>query len=266
VSPGIAGEPAIPFHAFRAAEPTEPAEPEVLEDEMDGGVFLVVRPAPGAGPEPDGEVRAGRAVIGLAPGGADPEAAIDAVLDGLAGRPVPSGLGHRHRPASDLEFWGDVDAERGRLATSLDVVVCRHDDGTLSAEAPEAVAAAAFPDLRRVFPSAVLLGPGTGAVGDGGVARAALRHGARLGGRAEVFPGQHELRRDVPVPVVLARSDIDAVVSTSGPYDADAVVRTHGFARPRYEAGRLVLRVGHDDPAVLVPWEVRYSPPCCADG
>ncbi len=77
------------------------------------------------------------------------------------------------------------------------------------------------------------------------------------------YPGQETLVGDVPVTEVVAGTAIDAVTSTHGAYAAGAMLRTGGFVRPRYEDGALVLHVGHEDPTLLMPWEIAEPIPCC---
>ncbi len=83
-------------------------------------------------------------------------------------------------------------------------------------------------------------------------------------GRAVVFPGQSTLSGDVAVAEILARTAVDMVRSSHGPFAEDAVVTASEFLRPVREGGRLVLLVGHRDPRRLVAWEVPNPTPCCA--
>jgi hypothetical protein len=179
-----------------------------------------------------------------------------------------------HHDPGDLVHWAQVDAARGRLATALGVLVCLHHLGfsprtyVVTVEAPARLlgllvsAAEVMPAVTR---SALLTaeGPTTTEPEGSVVTLAAVRHAHRVGGRAEVFPGQEWLTEDTPVSDVVGRTAIDEVRSTQGPIASGAVLRAFGFVRPSYADGALVLTVGHDDPRVVTPWEVRYCRPCC---
>jgi hypothetical protein len=287
-------EPAIPFGAFEP-DPAGVEDIEVMSDEI-AGSFVAAEPADSAGPmgsaatsepahPPEPRARPGRVVVAIATTGAGSRAADDAeqlveqLLDklaGIAGVPadVHPGRGHEHRPPDDLVYWAGVDASRGRLATALDIVVCTHFVGTSEA-AYVVTVDAPLPRLGALVSAAgavagarrsVLLtsdGPVTTEPESSVVVHAAVGHAQRVAGRAEVFPGQQLLTDDVPVAEVLDRTSIDQVRSTHGGYRPDAVLRAYGFVRPSYDAGALVLTVGHDDPLVVTPWEVRYCRPCC---
>jgi hypothetical protein len=184
---------------------------------------------------------------------------------------------HEHHDPTDLAYWAEVDAARGRLATALDIVVCTHCLGepartyVVTVEGPARLltalvsAAKAAPEAKR---RALLTLAGTETEEPTGsvLLAAAARHAHHAGGRAEVFPGQELLTIDRPVPDVLDQTAIDEVRGTQGPFAAEAVLRAFGYVRPSYVDGALVLSVGHDDPLVVTPWEVRYCRPCCGEG
>jgi len=133
------------------------------------------------------------------------------------------------------------------LADLFAAAACR--DGVAAALLEgEQVTAVAGPDDRRA-----------------GAEQAAAEHRDRVAGRAVHYPGQETLVGDVPVTEVLAGTAIEAVTSTHGAYAAGATLRTGGFVRPRYEDGALVLHVGHEDPALLMPWEIAEPTPCCGE-
>jgi hypothetical protein len=268
-------EVAIPFAAFATAR-VETIE--VIADEVDGSVVAVQAPG-GCLHPPVGTstAAAGRAVVAVAGSGWH---TLDEPVDGLLTRLADLvGLVHdlpaygHHNPA-DLGYWAAVDQSRGRVAFALDLVVCSHGSvqpGSpyiVTVEAPAhrlgvlVTAASQLPaaDRRALLTSA---GSVTSEAADADVVVAAAAHAGRAGGRAEAFPGQQWIGEDIPVVEVVARSAIEDVLSTVGQYAQDAVLRAYGFVRPRYELGRLVLTVGHDDPHVVTPWEVRYCRPCC---
>jgi hypothetical protein len=288
-------EIAIPFGAFgEALEDLE--DVEVMADEIDGTIVaaessrsaatmvtlaasatMAAPPSPHAGP--------GRVVIALAGADAgslaDADVMVDELLDLLAGaHGIASGLhhgnsnAHEHHDPADHAYWAQVDAARGRVATALDIVICTHHLGlsqrtyVVTLDAPAALlglvlsAAGAVPQAMRkaLLTSA---GPTTAEPEGSVVTLAAALHAQRLGGRAEVFPGQEWLTEDRPVADVVSRTAIDEIRSTQGAFAPQAVLRAFGFARPSYVDGTLVLTVGHDDPQIVTPWEVRYCRPCC---
>jgi hypothetical protein len=166
------------------------------------------------------------------------------------------------------DLLGAVDASGLIACTHLVDWPWRHE--AVSAHGPAPVLASLYAAAtRRDGVAAVLLdadGATTSAGPDdrrAGAAQAAAEHRGRAAGRAVHYPGQESLVGDVPVADVLAGTAIDAVLSSHGEYAATAVLRTGGFIRPRFEGGRLVLHVGHEDPELLMPWEVAEPTPCC---
>lgn len=276
-------EIAIPFGAFAAGRPGV-EDIDVMTAEVDGTIVAAepersaaasVAPAPHAA--------AGRVVIAVAGADVGSLASADEMLDRLLDRlaeseGVASGLQqgqeHEHHDPADLVYWAEIDAARGRLAAALGIVVCTHHLGVsqrtyvVTVEAPAALlgvlvsAAQALPTATR---KALLTPVGATTTEPAGsvVTLAAARHAHHVGGRAEVFPGQEWLTEDLPVADVLARTAIDEVRSTQGRFAPGAVLRAFGFVRPSYADGALVLTVGHDDPMIVTPWEVRYCRPCC---
>jgi hypothetical protein len=284
-------EIAIPFGAFGAGR--EGVEDlDVLADEIDGTIVAAEPPhsaATLAALPP--RTSAGRIVIAVAGPHAGSLAAADEMVDRLLDHLADSVAithdqgqanehhdyehrDHEHHDPGDLAHWAQVDAARGRLATALGIVVCMHHLGfsqrtyVVTVEAPAGLlsalesAAGAVPEATRMT---LLTAEGATSTEPGGsvVTLAAARHAHRVGGRAEVFPGQEWLTEDVPVSDVVGRTAIDKVRSTHGPFASGAILRAYGFVRPSYDAGALVLTVGHDDPLVVTPWEVRYCRPCC---
>lgn len=273
-------EIAIPFDAFAPAR-DEVAAIDVLADEIDGSVVAVEPARSAAAPVPQPALAAfrDRCVLGIE---ADPAAAdgfVDRLLDGLAmaehvGPATYASRSHVHHDPADLPYWAEVDAARGRLATALDIVVCTQRLGSpqrayVTVDAPAGLLgtlASVAARLAEVASTALLTSAGAFTTQPSGssLVLAAATHAGRLGGRADAFPGQQWLIDDLPVTEVLARTAIDEIRSTQGEYAAGALLRAHGFVRPGYESGALVLRVGHDDPLVVTPWEVRYCRPCCS--
>jgi hypothetical protein len=292
-------EIAIPFGAFGdALEDIEILD--VMSDEVDGTIVAAessrsaattstatATAASAATPSPHAGV--GRVVIALAAADAGSLAGADVMveelLDALAdAQGIAAGLRHGNSHdhpdpgdpggPGDHVHWAQVDAARGHVATTLDIVICTHHLGlsqrtyVVTLDAPAALlgavvsAANAVPQGRR---KALLTwaGPTTSEPDGSVVTLAAALHAQRFGGRAEVFPGQEWLTEDRPVTDVVNRTAIDEIRSTQGPFAPRAVLRTYGFARPSYADGTLVLTVGHDDPLVVTPWEVRYCRPCC---
>lgn len=276
----------IPFDAF-ATDTVDLREPDdVVVATLDATPAPVAEAWPGrrraAGPRPRLPLRAapGRVVLALrSPQGRSREveelvtrtcavlAPGDDLLAHAASRP------HAHDPAA-ARWWAQVDAARARAVAAYDLTACAHPGGVLTIDAP---AGLLWPVLLAVRTAAgrtpfVLTEHGPGRcrddAGDGTAAsvdlvRACADHAHRQSGTALVFAGQQWLRRDLSVLDVLAHTAVDAVVSSSGPYAPDAVLAARGHVRPSWEDGRLVVRVGHDDPRVLVPWEVRSVAPCC---
>jgi hypothetical protein len=288
-------EIAIPFGVFTSGGgPFE--DIDVLSDEIDGGI-VAVEPGHSAATmtDPPMHSRAGRVVIAVAGEGAGSSQSADDLVDRLVTQLAEfAGSGHddqhgdrhsdrhdrqgrhEHHDPADLAFWAEVDAARGRLATVLDIVVCTHYLGepvrtyVVTVEGPARLLTAllavteASPEANRralLTPAGAETEEPTGSV----LLAAAARHAHRAGGRAEVFPGQEILTVDRPVLEVLDHTAIDEVRGTQGPYALEAVLRAYGYVRPSYVDGDLVLAVGHDDPLVVTPWEVRYCRPCCGD-
>lgn len=96
-----------------------------------------------------------------------------------------------------------------------------------------------------------------------GALEAAEAAASRTSGRAVAFPGRDLLVGDVPVQEILTRTAVDAVISSHGAYDVNAVLRTGDFIRPSYNDGQMIVHVGHSDPALLMPWETADPGPCC---
>lgn len=284
-------EIAIPFGAFGAGRQGV-ERLDVLADEIDGTIVA-------AEPEHSAAMlaalppctSAGRIVIAVAGAHAGSlagaEEMVDRLIDHLAESVASTRTqgqadehhdhethDHEHHDPGDLVHWAKVDAARGRLATALGIVVCLHHLGfsqrtyVVTVEAPASLlgvlesAAGAVPEATRM---ALLTpeGPTTTEPSGSVVTLAAARHAHRVGGRAEVFPGQEWLTEDLCVSDVVSRTAIDEVRSTQGPFTSGAILRAYGFVRPSYDAGALVLTVGHDDPLVVTPWEVRHCRPCC---
>lgn len=281
-------EIAIPFGVFTSdRDPVE--DIDVLSDEIDGGI-VAAEPGHSAATAAAPPLHAGAGRVVMAVAGDDDgsrqsaDNLVDRLVTGLA-RFAGSGLGdghgrhvrHEHHDPADLAYWAEVDAARGRLATALDIVVCTHYLGAprrtyvVTVEGP----ARLFPALRSTAEAApdagrrALLtpaGPVTEEPAGSVLLVAAARHAHHTGGRAEAFPGQEWLTVDRPVAEVLDRTAIEQVRGTQGPFAPGAVLRAYGYVRPSYLDGDLVLAVGHDDPLVVTPWEVRYCPPCCGGG
>lgn len=166
----------------------------------------------------------------------------------------------------------DAEELLARLGVEAEVVACTHLVSTpWRHEAVSIAGARLAPLLDRLDPdcAAVLLDGEREVAARGepdrlaGAREAAIAHQRRAGGRAVRFPGIDLLTGDVPVAEVLARTAIDRVVSAHGDYAEGAVLVTGGYIRPHFSGGALVLEVGHDDPARLVPWEVPNPTPCC---
>jgi hypothetical protein len=277
-------EIAIPFNAFPPdREPVE--DIDVLTDEIDGTI-VAVEPGRSAATmgDPPLQAGAGRVVVSVAGDGAgssqSAEEMVDRLLEELAEFAGIVGGAHtrrhEHHDPADLEHWGQVDAARGRLATALDIVICTHYLGAkqrtyvVTLEGPVQrlfallSAAEAVPQAKRralLTPTGAVTAEPAGSV----LLVAAARHAHHLAGRAEVFPGQEWLAVERPVAEVLDRTAIDQVRGTQGPFAPGAVLRAFGYVRPSYADGALVLTVGHDDPLVVTPWEVRYCRPCCGE-
>jgi hypothetical protein len=272
-------EVAIPFESF-APEHDEVEDIDVLSDEIDGTVVAAEPERSAAAPVPPLALDAlpGRCVLGVEVLPAAADETVGRLLDGLAeaehiAPAIYASHGHVHHDPADLAYWAQVDVARGRLATALDVVVCTQRMGApqrayVTVDAP----AGLLETLSDVAPgltgaTSVALLTSTGArttePNDSALVLAAAMHAHRLGGRADAFPGQQWLIDDLPVPEVLARTAIDEIRSTQGEFAPAARLLAHGFVRPSYDSGMLVVRVGHDDPLVVTPWEVRYCRPCC---
>lgn len=107
--------------------------------------------------------------------------------------------------------------------------------------------------------AAVELGPPAFRAG----ARAALAQARDgLAGRAVRFPGQDALGRDLPVGDVALVSAVQAVVPAVGDVTGDTLLRTAGYLRPRYEAGRLLLDVRPGPDGTVVPVEKEHVHAC----
>lgn len=100
---------------------------------------------------------------------------------------------------------------------------------------------------------------------------AAFRAGARaavwqardgLAGRVVRFPGQDALGLDLPVGDVALVSAVEAVVPAVGDVTGDTVLRTSGYLRPRFEAGRLLLAVRPGPDGTVVPVEREHVHAC----
>jgi hypothetical protein len=279
-------EIAIPFDAFGPRD-AEVEDIEVIADEIDGTI-VAAEPTRSAATKAartpsSGPLRAadGRVVLAFAGPDSGTLAAADEIieqfLDCLAratGAAVPSQDQRGQHDPADLVYWARVDATRGRLATAQDIVVCTHHLGSaqrsyiVTVDGPafqESALVAAAQAVGGVTRTALLTAAGlrTTEPADSVVTLAAAQHAQRLGGRAEVFPGQQWLADDLTVVDVLERTVIDEVRSTQGPYSPSAVLRAYGYVRPSFADGLLVVTVGHDDPLVVTPWEVRYCRPCC---
>lgn len=97
------------------------------------------------------------------------------------------------------------------------------------------------------------------------IEQAMAAHARRRSGRAVVFPGGAALTGTVPVAQVLAGSGIDRVrVLAGGDAEADSLLRTRDFLRPRWEGGQLVLHTQRAAGGTLVPFETPFPTPCCA--
>ena len=285
----------IPFGAFA---PARPPDVEVLADTVDGAFPAPDAPAVSSAAPPthdeaddeaDNEADGAQAEVVALPGRVivllGPAVAGDAAAELLATRlcrrlsrrrSEGRELLDRHAPAEDVGHWARVDALRAALVGDLHLIVCTHElpdrPGRLlvTVDVPERHADRVIrtvEDLPGTGVAAVLTdqgwaGPASGTA-SGTMRRIAHDHALRRSGRALIFPGQPMLHRDVPVAAVLTLTAVDAVPSVHGPYADDAVLRCHGYARPRYRDGRLTLPVAHDDPRLVVTVEVRYSPPCC---
>jgi hypothetical protein len=272
----------IPFGAF-GAHLAAAEDIDVLADEIDGTI-ITAEPVPSAVmvAAPPLHTGFGRVVIAVAGGEAESLAAAHEIVDRLLGplaerAGLATGMaqgGHDHHDPADLDHWAQVDAARGRLATELGIVVCTHHLGlsrrtyVVTLEAPARLLGVLVPAVEAI-PTATRMalltaqGPTTTEPAGSVVTLAAAMHAHRVGGRAEVFPGQQWLTEDLPVSDVLRRTAIDEIRSTQGPFAPGAVLRAYGFVRPSYDQGALVLTVGHDDPLIVTPWEVRYCRPCC---
>jgi hypothetical protein len=278
-------EIAIPFGVFTADRELVEDSDE-LSDEIDGDV-VAAEPGHSAAAmaDPPLRSRSGRVVLAVAGDGEGSNQSADDLVDQLFTElAAAQGCGpghhhtrHEHHDGADFVYWAAVDAARGRLATALDIVVCTHYLGAprrtyvVTVEGPAGLlpalisAAAAAPGAQR---RALLTpaGPVTEEPTGGVLLVGAARHALHTGGRAEAFPGQELLTHDRRVTDVLDQTAIDEVRGTQGRFAPGAVLRAFGYVRPSYVDGDLVLSVGHDDPLVVTPWEVRYCRPCCGAG
>jgi hypothetical protein len=260
----------IPFGAFQDTALAEPIE--IIEDSVDFGTS---RTAPGgvataAGPPADILLPPDHVLIVIGPplpGDGDAEA----VVTQLCRRLAPGELAgvEEHHPAGDLAHWTRIDRDRAAAVAHLDLTICSHElpdaqrHHLVVVEAPERVrgiVTAAVAELPDVRVTAVLTRDGACGL-PGPVADQARR----TSGRALLFPGQSLLAGDVSADDTLRLTAIDEISSVAGPYAPGAVVRCHGYARPRYHDGSLTLSVTHDRPDELVAVEVRYSRPCCGE-
>lgn len=83
------------------------------------------------------------------------------------------------------------------------------------------------------------------------------------GARAVRFPGQDRLTGRHRAGDITAWSEIDEVVGIGVPVGPYATVDTHGFLRPTYQAGRLVLLVEPAAGGLLRPSEIEQPHQCC---
>jgi hypothetical protein len=86
------------------------------------------------------------------------------------------------------------------------------------------------------------------------------------GPRAVRFPGQDEIRGDVTVAELLARTAIERVNVLGGAAATPGdVVETRDFLRPLFRGGQLVLPVLPAGANRLAPFEVPDPTPCCGE-
>jgi hypothetical protein len=288
--PGRPPEIPIPFSAFAMAETLAPID--MLAAVVDGAPSPAADAAPGH-PAGDGSARVApadvvalprRVIVAIGPAvPGDAEPLVTRLCRLLSRRHAERTQWlEQHAPALDLAHWASVDAFRAALVGNLDLVICSHDVPDQPGHRLLTVDVAERHADRVIRTIGELAGHRVDAVltdqgwarpprrpSDSGkraqdVVRAAVeRQALREAGRALVFPGQPLLRRDLPVAAVLALTAVHEVRSVHGDFDPSATLRCHGYARPHYTGGKLVLPVGHDDPGLVVAVEVRYSPPCC---
>ncbi|GII24588.1 hypothetical protein [Planosporangium mesophilum] len=99
-----------------------------------------------------------------------------------------------------------------------------------------------------------------------GARTAAARHEARSGGRAVYYPGVDALTGTLTVAEVIERSAVERVVMLGGAEAApETVLHTLDYVRPTWTDGRLTLVTRPAPEGSLVPFELKYSTPCCAD-
>lgn len=162
------------------------------------------------------------------------------------------------------------------LAGTQDVTACTHFVDTpwrhdaISVELPtEGPIGDLFAALPARSAAVLMAADGTRDTGDPQLIDAARQadqaHAHRSSGRAVIFPGQYILTGAVPIARVVADTAVEAIESSHGPFDDDALLITGGFIRPVFSDGQLVILVGHNDPTQLVPWEVPNPRSCCAD-
>ncbi|SDN55966.1 hypothetical protein SAMN05660199_00276 [Klenkia soli] len=110
--------------------------------------------------------------------------------------------------------------------------------------------------------AAALGGPVT-QVDDGGAAGGALVEAPRAG-RLVRFPGSADVRGEVPVDRLLARTAIDAVVGVGAPVGPGDVVDTlDGHLRPQRRDGAVELLVEPSGPGRWRPVEIADPHRCC---
>lgn len=105
-----------------------------------------------------------------------------------------------------------------------------------------------------------------GDAGRTGAARqAATQHLDRSAGRLVRFAGRELIEARVSVAAVLAGGVVDEVAALgAGPLPATAHVDLSEWARPTWQAGRVVLHVQQARDG-LVPFESRHQIACCSD-
>jgi len=295
-----AAELAIPFaHLASGGDPQVEELAEVLLDDAVSAPSTQPSPAPApaaaAGP-PAERAPAGRVLVAVLPlagddGGAEILATRLCLALACHVPPDVTALLAAHASPDDVAHWALVDAARAALVEPLDLTVCGHETAVptyrhlLVVEAPAGHAEAVLAALGAApFGAAAVLteagwspagrsdgsGPhagtdaGTDAVTEA-VRVAVVGQAHRTAGRALVFPGQRALAGDLPLADVLARTAIGAVGGPAGDAPHGALVRCHGYARPRHRDGVLALPVAHDGADVVTAIEVRYSRPCCGE-
>lgn len=95
-------------------------------------------------------------------------------------------------------------------------------------------------------------------------AEAATAHLNRQAGRALRFPGQFDIAEQISVAELSERTAIDGITTVGGVPSETALIRTGGFLRPQYHAGRLILAVTPAVGTTLIPFEVANPHEYCA--